>query len=128
MAAPFRHEVRIRYGEVDMQGHVFNGNYLTYVDDALDHWFLARLGEGYLEQVDLVVKKAELTWAGGAGYGDRLAIDVAVRRWGNTSFDVGYAGSVGERPIFDAVLTYVSVTPGTLEPTPVPESVRAALG
>jgi acyl-CoA thioester hydrolase len=128
MPGPFRHELRIRYGEVDVQGHVFNAHYLAYVDDAFDQWCRAALGEGYLDQLDLVVKKAELTWSGGAGFGDRLAIDVAVRRWGRTSFDVGFAGSVGERPIFEAVLTYISVTPGTLDPTPVPEPVRAALG
>jgi acyl-CoA thioester hydrolase len=127
MGAPFRHEVRVRYGEVDVQGHVFNAHYLAYVDDALDQWLRAALGGDYTDRLDMVVKKAELTWAGGAGFGDVLAVDVAVRRWGTTSFDVGFAGSVGERPVFDAVLTYVSVAPGTLDPAPVPDDVRAAL-
>lgn len=128
MATPFRHELRVRYGEVDVQGHVFNAHYLAYVDDAFDQWCRSALGEGYTDQLDMVVKKAELTWASGAGFGDRLAIDVGVRRWGTTSFDVGFAGSVGERPVFDAVLTYITIVPGTLRPTPVPEPVRAALG
>jgi acyl-CoA thioester hydrolase len=76
----------------------------------------------------MVVKRAELTWASGARNGELLAIDVAVSRFGRTSFDVGFAGSVGERPIFEAVLTYIAVEPGTLTPTPVPDHVRAALG
>jgi acyl-CoA thioester hydrolase len=128
MAGRFRHELRIRYGEVDVQGHVFNAHYLAYVDDAFDQWLRGVLGDAYTDQLDMVVKKAELTWAGGAGFGERLAVDVAVRRWGRTSFDVGFAGSVGERPIFEAVLTYIAVEPGTLTPTPVPDHVRAALG
>ena len=33
MSRPYRHEIRIRYGEVDMQRHVFNAHYLAYVDD-----------------------------------------------------------------------------------------------
>jgi acyl-CoA thioester hydrolase len=127
MGAPYRHEIRVRYGEVDVQGHVFNAHYLAYVDDAFDQWVRSVLGEDYTDGLDMVVKKAEVTWAGGAGFGDRLAVDVAVRRWGRTSFDVGFAGSVGERPVFDAVLTYISVAPGTLDPTPVPDQVRTAL-
>ncbi len=40
---------------------------------------------------------------------------------------VAFDGSVGESPVFSAVVTYVAVTPGTTQPTPVPESVRSAL-
>jgi acyl-CoA thioester hydrolase len=128
MARPYRHELRVRYGEVDMQRHVFNAHYLAYIDDALDQWLRTALGPDYESLLDMVVKRAELTWSGGAGLGDTLAIDVAVRRWGTTSFDVGFEGSVGERPIFDATLTYIAVAPGTTTPTPVADEVRAALG
>lgn len=127
MSSPYRHELRVRYGEVDMQRHVFNAHYLAYVDDAFDQWLRARVGPDYESVLDMVVKRADLTWSGGAGFGDTLAIDVAVRRWGRTSFDVGFEGSVGERPIFDATLTYIAVEPGTTTPTPVPDQVRAAL-
>jgi acyl-CoA thioester hydrolase len=123
-----RHELRVRYAEVDMQRHVFNAHYLTYVDEALDAWMRDALGEEYLGDLDMVLKRAELTWHGSAGFGDILAIEVGVRRWGNTSFDVGFAGSVGEQPVFEALVTYVSVAPGTVQPTPVPEAVRVALG
>lgn len=125
----FRHEIRVRYGEVDMQQHVFNAHYLTYIDDACDAWFRAALGDDYHDAglVDMVLKRADLTWHGGAGFGEALAIDVRTHRWGRTSFDIGFEGSVGERPIFTAVVTYVAVTPGTTAPTPVPEAVRSAL-
>ena len=110
-----------------MQRHVFNAHYLAYVDDAADAWFRSALGDSYTDQLDMVLKRAELTWHGSATFGDVLAIDVATRRWGNTSFDVGFAGSVGERPVFEAVITYISVAPGTVDPAPVPEAVRVAL-
>ncbi|HET6949238.1 MAG TPA: thioesterase family protein [Acidimicrobiales bacterium] len=128
MPCPFRHELRVRYGEVDMQGHVFNAHYLAFVDDAFSAWLRAALGDYQAAGFDMVVKAATLTWHGGAGFDDLLAIDVAVGRWGTTSFDLTYEGSVGERPVFSAVLTYVSVTPGTTNPAPVPPAVRAALG
>ena len=43
----FRHSIRVRYGECDMQGVVFNAHYLAYVDDALEHrrlWLHGEIG------------------------------------------------------------------------------------
>jgi acyl-CoA thioester hydrolase len=125
---PFRHEIRVRYHEVDMQKVVFNAHYLAYVDEACDGWFRAELGAPYADDgFDIMLKRAEITWSGSATWGDVLAIDVAAQRWGTTSFDVAFRGSVGEKPVFEAAVTYVSVTPGTAEPTPVPDGIRAAL-
>jgi acyl-CoA thioester hydrolase len=124
----FRHEIRVRYAEVDMQRRVFNAHYLTYVDEAFDAWLRAALGDYHSTGVlDMVLKRVDVTWHGNAGFGDVLAVDVTARRWGTTSFDVGFEGSVGERPVFTAVVTYVAVTPGTVSPTPVPGAVRSAL-
>ena len=127
MSPPFRHTLRIRYAEVDMQGHAFNAHYLTYVDDACTAWLRDRVGDFEAAGFDLVLKSATLTWHRGARFDEELALDVAARRWGTTSFDVGFEGSVGEQPVFDAVVTYVSVTPGTVTPAPPPAAVRAAL-
>jgi acyl-CoA thioester hydrolase len=128
MPVPFRHELRVRYGEVDMQGHVFNAHYLAFVDDTLNAWLRKALGDYQAAGFDMVLKSATLTWHSGSGFDDLLAIDVEVRRWGTTSFDVGYEGSVGERPVFSAVVTYISVSPGTTTPAPVPDAVRSGLG
>ena len=37
----FNHKLRVRFGETDMQGIVFNGNYLTYYDVAWTEYFRA---------------------------------------------------------------------------------------
>ncbi|HEX6167628.1 MAG TPA: thioesterase family protein [Acidimicrobiales bacterium] len=125
----FRHDIRVRYAEVDMQRHVFNAHYLTYVDEAFDAWLRSRLGDDYHSSgaLDMVLKRADVTWHGNAGFSEVLAVDVAARRWGTTSFDIGFEGLVGERPVFTALVTYVAVTPGTMAPTPVPAAVRSAL-
>ena len=124
----YRHVVPIRYGEVDMQRVVFNAHYLAYCDDAVDRW-MRSVFDGSFESFgwDFMVKKAEITWAGGATIGEELTLDVGIDRWGTTSFGVSIAGAVGERPVFDALLTYVSVRPGTHEPMPTPDDVRARL-
>ena len=76
--APYVHHVRIRYGEVDMQQVVFNAHYLAYCDDAADLWFrsIGALLEG--GEWDVMVKKATITWDGGARVHDDLAIAVSV--------------------------------------------------
>ena len=37
----FFHPLRVRWAEVDPQGIVFNGNYLTYADVAITEYFRA---------------------------------------------------------------------------------------
>ena len=56
VAPVHRHEVRIRYGEVDMQRVVFNAHYLAYCDDAADIWFRS-LGMSPASDWDAMVKQ-----------------------------------------------------------------------
>jgi acyl-CoA thioester hydrolase len=121
----YRQRIRVRYGECDVQGVVFNANYLVYVDDVVECWLSAALEPGAL---DYMVKKALLDWDSPARMGETLDLTGTVSRWGNTSFDITVRGDVAGRSVFTATLTCVSVTPGTHTPTPVPEDVRKALG
>jgi acyl-CoA thioester hydrolase len=123
--APYVHHIRVRYGECDMQRVVFNAHYLAYCDDAADFWF-RQLGvqlEG--GTWDVMVKKASITWEGAARVHDDLAIAVSVCRWGNTSFDARFDGTVEGAPVFTAEITYVAVTTGTTDTVPVPDEFRA---
>ena len=109
-----------------MQRVVFNAHYLAYCDDAADLWFRSMGAALEAGEWDVMVKKAEITWSGAARVHDELVLDLEVRRWGTTSFDVGFAGAVGPQPVFDAVITYVAVRTGTTDTLPVPEAFRAA--
>lgn len=121
----YRQQIRVRYGECDLQGVVFNANYLVYVDDVIEQWL-----ESALESApfDYMVKKVLVEWDAPARRSDLVDLTAAVTRWGRTSFDITVCGEVAGRSIFTAVLTAISVTPGTHTPTPVPEEVRARLG
>jgi acyl-CoA thioester hydrolase len=128
VTATYTHRLRVRYGEVDMQRVVFNAHYLAYCDDAVENW-LSALGLKVLDHGwDFMLKKAVIEWTGAATVHDTLSIDVGVRRWGNTSLDVGFAGSVDGSPVFDCTVTYVGVKAGTRETMPPPADVRAVLG
>lgn len=129
MTAPYRHEVRVRYGDCDMQRVVFNAHYLAYCDDAVDTWVRSLFGGDFeAAGFDFMLKKAVVEWQSPARFGEHLSIDVGVARWGNTSFDVGLRGRVRDRDVFHAVITYVSVTPGGTDPVPPPAIVRERLG
>ena len=124
----YRHTLRVRYGEVDQQGVVFNAHYLAFMDDALEHW-LATLGDlrgphGW----DMMLKKCTIEWQGSAGSGDHLDLDLAVVKWGRTSWTVGYIGTCRGAPVFTAEVVYVSVRLGAGEAIATPAAIRAALG
>ena len=110
-----------------MQQVVFNAHYLAYCDDATEAWLLA-LGVKVTDHGwDFMLKKATIEWDGTATVHDLLDIEVGVDRWGTTSFDVGFRGRVGERPVFRGVVTYVGVKAGTRETMPIPPALRAVL-
>jgi acyl-CoA thioester hydrolase len=128
-ATGFIHRVRVRYGDCDMQGVVFNPNYFAYVDDAMDTWLETSLGGGgdYLEHFDYVVKKASMEWFSAARARDVIDLRPVVTRWGRSSFEVHVRLDVGSRPVARADLVLISVKPGTHDPLAVPEDVRQAL-
>src|SRR6185437_13355812 len=77
MAAPFVHELRVRYGECDPQGIVFNANYLLYFDVAFTEMWREAVGP-WLQMVergfDAVVAHAELDFRAPARYDDLLSL------------------------------------------------------
>jgi len=125
------HEIRVRYGECDMQRVVFNAHYMAYCDDAVDTWFrhvLTRDGEGFESLgFDFMLKTATITWHAPLVFGETGALACSVERWGNASFDVRVEGSAAGAPRFTASITYVSVTPGANTPARIPEVVRERL-
>jgi acyl-CoA thioester hydrolase len=122
----YRHEVRVRYGDCDMQQVVFNAHYLAYSDDAVMCWFTSRLA-ARMHEFDCMLKSVNIIWHRPLRLGDIATLDCVVTRWGNTSFDVLIRGHVAGEPSFDTSIVYVSTTPGAPKPTPVPEWVRSAL-
>lgn len=125
---PHREPIRIRYHEVDLQNVVFNAHYLTFCDVASARWMEEAIGwTGTGDDVDWMLVKAVVEWQGSATYGDVLDVDCGIGRWGRTSFDIAYRGTVGDRPVFGATITYVTVQPGSKTPVPVPERMRTAL-
>ncbi len=112
-----------------MQRVVFNAHYLAYCDEVMAGWSAAAFGwTGGDDRMDWMLVKLAMEWQGSATYGDTLDVDCGIARWGSTSFEVSFRGTVRERPVFTAAITYVSVAPGTTTKMVVPDEVRSALG
>jgi acyl-CoA thioester hydrolase len=126
--ARYRHRLRVRWGEVDRQGVVFNAHYLAYMDDALENW-LATLGDlRGPHRWDMMLKKVTVEWQGSVSNGDALDVDLGIVRWGRTSWTVGYLGTCRGAPVFTGEVVYVSVRLGENEAIETPAAVREALG
>jgi acyl-CoA thioester hydrolase len=73
----FSHELRVRYGECDPQGIVFNANYLLYFDVAFTEYWRARVGawqDMVDDGVDAVVAEANLRFRAPARLADVFAL------------------------------------------------------
>ena len=124
----YRHTIAVRYGEVDVQGVVFNAHYLAYIDHTMESWLRSIRPRGDELGWDMMLKRCTIEWQGSLGPGDLLDIDVAVSRWGRTSWDLGYLGTCEGRPVFRALVVYVSVRLGTGEPMETPVEIREFMG
>jgi acyl-CoA thioester hydrolase len=117
----------VRYVECDQQGVVFNAHYLTWADEASNHWWLAHglPWDVVAAQVEPVVKASTLEWTSSARWGDTVAVDADTEKLGRTSVTVRFTIRVGERVCCVVRNTYVATDAG--RPTAWPDGIRAAL-
>ena len=87
-APPFSHELRVRYGECDAQGIVFNANFLAYVDVVLTEIWRQSMGSYDLlleTGVDTVVGEANMRFLSPGRFDDILRIEAGFDGLGTTS-------------------------------------------
>jgi acyl-CoA thioester hydrolase len=127
----FAHRLRVRWAEVDRQGIVFNGHYLTYFDVGVTEYYRA-LGYPYPDGLaqhgtDLYVRKAEVEYHASAEYDDEIDICVRVERLGRSSFDFRVEILRADQLLVSGKLVYVNADPVARKSAPVPEFLRSAI-
>ena len=140
VGAPVACKLRVRYGECDPQGVVFNAHYLAYFDIGITELFRAAFGTlgGYQAMVDrgveFVVAQAGLDYHRPAHFDDELTQEVAIARLGTTSMTTSYRVLREEELLVDGSLRHVLIDLQRLaerdtDPkTPLPDWMREALG
>ncbi|HUJ60231.1 MAG TPA: thioesterase family protein [Kofleriaceae bacterium] len=127
----FRYLLRVRYGECDAQGIVFNARWAEYVDIAASEYTRALFGsvDPAVTGIDWRLVKQTLEWRAPGRYDDVLDIRVRTLRVGTTSFALATEFCRhGETAVLATAETiYVVVDPAAGVKRPVPEACRAAL-
>ena len=127
----FFHSLRVRWAEVDPQGIVFNGNYLTYLDVATTEYY-RQLGMSYPADLlrgggDLFAVKSTLEYRAPAHFDDWLDIGTRVARLGRSSlvFELGIWRD--EQLLTVGELVYADANERQSQPLPdwLPEKIRA---
>jgi len=129
---PFRFRFRVRYGECDAQGVVFNARYADFVDIAVNEYVRTLFGDyQHLLEQDLDIQVVSLTvnWKAPAKFDDVLEARIKAGRLGNTSFTLHlefFRHGDGQF-IADADITYVVIQPSKMAKVAIPGSLRDKL-
>ncbi len=129
---PFRFRFRVRYGECDAQGVVFNARYADFVDIAVNEYIRTLFGDyqRLLDQdLDIQVVSLTVNWKAPAKFDDVLEARIRAGRIGNTSFTLHleFYRFGEEQLIADADITYVMIQPSKMAKESVPGEVRKSL-
>lgn len=125
--------LRVRFAEADMQGIVFNANYLAFADVGITEYFRALMAEqpGGGEAPDMLggfiayfggdnwVRHAEVDFRGSARADDLVDIAVRIDRFGRTSYGALCHIIRGRELLTVIRLTYVWFDPATQSVCPV---------
>src|SRR5438128_3358231 len=87
MAGPFTHAIRVRYGECDPQGVVFNANWLAYFDVVITELWRELIGDysAMIEDgADIVVAEAGIRFLGPASLDEVIDFELSCVRLAET--------------------------------------------
>ena len=120
-------DLRVRWGEVDAQGVVFNANYLMYADVAVTEFMRAN---GIMEHCreefgHTFVVDAHLTFMASARFDDVLTLAVRCDRIGRSSYVLKIEMSRDGEGLCVATMTYVRAANG--QSVALSEAFRARL-
>lgn len=124
----FFHSLRVRWAEVDMQGIVFNGHYLTYFDVAFTEYWRATGLPSVIEQAkegrEMFARKATVEFQAPARFDDVLDIGVRCAGFGRTSVRFVLEIYHGEEHLISGELVYVYADTAIRKGVPLPQAWR----
>ncbi|MEA2315187.1 MAG: acyl-CoA thioester hydrolase [Solirubrobacteraceae bacterium] len=127
---PFVEKLRVRYGECDPQGIVFNANYLLYFDVVFTELWRAAVGpwqEMVERGLDAVVAEANLVFRAPARYDDELLLSAQVARIGTSAVTTQIDVLREQELLVSGTLRHVCVATDTWRKTELPDWIREGL-
>ncbi len=88
---PYTHELKVRFRDVDMMGHVNNSVYLTYLEEArTGFWeFLFREKKEFWK-INFILASISIDYRAPAFYRDQIEICIRLKGLGTKSFSFNY--------------------------------------
>jgi acyl-CoA thioester hydrolase len=132
VAEPFIHRLRVRYSECDLQGVLFNANYLAYIDHTITELWRAAYG-GYTVMldrgVDIVVAEVNMRFLGSARFDEEVILEATVTNIGTTSVTTAFRfrRAADEELLLRADIRHVFIDPPTAAKLPMPDWAREGL-
>ena len=126
---PFVHRLRVRYVECDMQGHVFNAHYLTWMDIAFNELWRELLGpyDAFASAGwEAVVGASAQEFRGSARFDQEVDIEVSLDPPTTSSLTSRYIMRCEGQLLVASWLRHVCVDAEQHQKAPWPEDVRAA--
>jgi acyl-CoA thioester hydrolase len=126
----FVEKLRVRYGECDPQGIVFNANYLLYFDVVFTELWRAAVGpwqEMVERGLDAVVAEANLVFRAPARYDDELLLSAQVARIGTSAVTTQIDVLREQELLVSGTLRHVCVATDTWRKTELPDWIREGL-
>ncbi|KRB78306.1 acyl-CoA thioesterase [Noviherbaspirillum sp. Root189] len=124
----FFHSLRVRWAEVDMQGIVFNGHYLTYFDVAFTEYWRASGLPTAMQQAEegceMFARKATIEYQAPARFDDVLDIGVRCAAFGRTSVRFVLEIHLGDQHLISGELVYVYADTTLRKGVPWPQEWR----
>lgn len=80
--------IRVRFSETDMLGHVNNGSYFIYLEEARIDFFNSLAGEMNQEDWRIILASVKCDFLKQAYFNEQLRVDTQVAKIGNSSFQV----------------------------------------
>lgn len=125
----FYYPIEVRYGDLDLQGHLNNAIYLTYFEQArinyLMHLGLFDKDQSFMD-VGIILADAHVTFISAVQWKQDVRVGVRTSRLGNKSLDAEYrmidGGTQQELATGSTVL--VAYDYRTRKPIPIPDEWR----
>jgi len=123
--------ISVRWGDMDVMGHVNNAQYFTYCESARMSYFRAVGMDEHREggRFGPALAAAQLNFRQQVRYPAELAVATRVSEVGRTSFRMEYEilPQAGGRPVADGFGVIVWVDYESGRPVPLPAGLRAAI-
>jgi acyl-CoA thioester hydrolase len=116
----------VRWGDMDLLGHVNNTVYFRYMEQARIEWVYG-LGIGYAEGHSPVIVNASCNFTTPIVYPGEIEVRMFIGDPGRTSFGSYYDLLVEHRRVADGAARMVWTDRATGRPVPIPANVLALL-